>query len=96
MLSINDIRQATQKVGRKYGIKKAYLFGSYTKGYANDASDVDIMIEKGDLRGIGVSRFRLELIDELGGTDVDVVTENGLRKKFYDLIKNDRILMYGA
>ena len=96
MLSINDIRQATQKVGRKYGIKKAYLFGSYAKGCANDKSDVDILIDKGELKGLGVSRFRLDLIDELGGVDADVLTDNSLREKFYDIVKDYSILIYGS
>ena len=96
MLSIEIIKQATQRVGQKYGIKKAYLFGSYAKGCANEKSDVDILIDKGELKGLGVSRFRLDLIDELGGVDADVLTENSLREKFYDMINDDRILIYGA
>ena len=97
MLTIDEIRTAVTKVGKKYGIKSAYLFGSYARGEATEDSDVDIIIDRGKIDGlIELSGFRLDLIDELNGNDVDVVTMGGVRPKFFDLIKNDRVLLYGA
>ena len=97
MLTIEEIKRAVVKVGKKYGIKNAYLFGSYAKGEATENSDVDIIIDAGEIRGlIELSGFRLDLIDELGGTEVDVLTTGGIRPRFFNLIKNDRILLYGA
>ena len=97
MLTIDEIKAAVTKVGRKYGIKSAYLFGSYARGDATEQSDVDIIIDRGNINGlIELSGFRLDLIDELNGNEVDVVTLGGVRPKFLDLIKNDRILLYGV
>ena len=97
MLTIEEIKRAVTKVGKKYGIKNAYLFGSYARGEANENSDVDIIIDRGKIDGlIELSGFRLDLIDELNGNDVDVLTLGGVRPKFFDIIKNDRILLYGA
>lgn len=96
MLTIDRIKEVVAKIGKKYGIRNAYLFGSYAKGTANEKSDVDILIDKGDIRGMQLSGFRLDLIDELGGVDVDVVTEKSVRRKFLELIDKDRILIYGA
>ena len=97
MLTIDEIKTAVSKVGKKYGIKNAYLFGSYARGEANENSDVDIIIDRGKIDGlIELSGFRLDLIDELNGNDVDVITLGGIRPKFFELIKNDRILLYGA
>lgn len=97
MLTIDEIKKAVAKVGKKYGIKSAYLFGSYAKGTANENSDVDMLIDDGgNIRGlIELSGFRLDLMDELG-TDVDVLTANSVGEKFFNMIKDDRILMYGA
>ena len=97
MLTIPEIKAAVAKVGKKYGIKNAYLFGSYARGEANEGSDVDIVIDGGgNIRGlIALSGFRINLIDELG-KDVDVLTMDGVRPKFFDFIKNDRILLYGC
>ena len=96
MLTIQNIKEAVAKVGKKYGIKNAYLFGSYARGEANEDSDVDIIIDKGKITGlIELSGFRLELVDELG-TEVDVLTTGGVRPRFFEMIANDRILLYGA
>lgn len=98
MLTIDQIRTAVTKVGKKYGIKNAYLFGSYAKGTATEDSDIDVIIDDGgNIRGlIKLSGFRLDLIDELGGVDVDVLTMDGMKPKFFEMIKNDRMLVYGA
>lgn len=96
MLTIEQIRKAVTKVGKKYGIKSAYLFGSYAKGTATEGSDVDLIIDDGgSIRGyIAFNGFRFELMDELG-TDVDLLTPNSMGERFYNLIKNDRVLVYG-
>lgn len=97
MLTIEEIKAAVTKVGKKYGIKNAYLFGSYARGEATENSDVDIIIDRGKICGlIELSGFRLDLIDELGGNDVDVLTLGSVRPKFFNMIKNDRVLLYGA
>jgi predicted nucleotidyltransferase len=97
MLTIEEIKAAVTKVGKRYGIKSAYLFGSYARGEAVEDSDVDIIIDRGKIDGlIELSGFRLDLMRELNGNEVDVVTIGGVRPRFLDLIKNDRILLYGA
>lgn len=96
MLTIPQIKNAVTKVSKKYGVKNAYLFGSYAKETATEQSDVDILIDRGDIRGyLQLNGFRLELADELG-TDVDVVTTGGAPQRFLDSIKANRILLYGA
>ena len=97
MLNLDDIRRAVAKVGQKYKIKNAYLFGSYARGEAKESSDVDLIIDDGgNIKGyFALSGFRNELIKELG-TNVDVLTVDGVLPKFFDFIKNDRILLYGA
>lgn len=95
MLTIEEIRRAVAKVGKKYGIKNAYLFGSYAKGEATENSDVDLLIDLGKIDDyMTYEGMRLDLVDTLG-TEVDIVTTEAVRPRFFDLIKNDRIPMYG-
>ena len=96
MLTIDEIRKAVAKVGGKYNIKNAYLFGSYAKGTANEGSDVDILIDDGgNIKSlVELSGFRLDLMDELNGVEADVLTMDGMKERFYNFIKNDRILVY--
>ena len=46
MLSIDEIRKAVSPVCKKYDVERAYLFGSYSRGEADENSDIDIRIEK--------------------------------------------------
>ncbi|MBR1486583.1 MAG: nucleotidyltransferase domain-containing protein [Synergistaceae bacterium] len=96
MLTINEISNIVSKLGKKYGIKNAYLFGSYAKGLANEDSDIDIIIDRGELNTYD-SYYDLheELVNELG-TEVDLLATDGIKPRFFELIKNDRILLYGA
>jgi len=96
MLTIEQIKDTVSKLGEKYKIKNAYLFGSYAKGEANENSDVDLIIDRGEIKDyMTYEGFRLDLIDEFK-TDVDVLTTDGVKPRFFELIKDDRILLYGA
>ena len=96
MLTLDKIKAVVSKYGREYGIKSAYLFGSYAKGDAKEGSDVDLLIEKGDITTYKqFSGFLYAIEDELG-THVDLLTDKSIKPRFFELIKNDRILLYGA
>lgn len=45
MLTIEQIRQAAEKVACRYPIRKVFLFGSYAAGVADATSDVDMLVE---------------------------------------------------
>lgn len=96
MLTVAEIKRVVAKIGEKYGIKNAYLFGSYAKGEATEHSDVDLLMDLGEVTDYySYEDMRLTLAKELG-TDVDVISSSNIKPRFYDLIKNDRILLYGA
>lgn len=65
------IKKCLTPIFRKYGVKKAILFGSYGKGTATEQSDVDLLVDSG-LKGL---RF-VGLIEEariaLDGKDIDM------------------------
>jgi len=93
--TIAEIKNKISDTARKYGIQKAYLFGSYARGEAKYESDVDICIEKGKLRTLlELSGFCQDLEETLGNR-VDVVTTAGLSGDFREQIEKDMILIYG-
>ena len=98
MLTINEIKEAFAKIVKKYAIKNAYLFGSYANGNANEKSDVDVIIDDGgNIRSLfQLSGFRNDLMNELGDVEVDVITMDGVKPSFFEMIKNDRMLVYGV
>jgi len=96
ILSVDEIKKIAAPICRRYGIKRAYLFGSYARGQATEDSDVDMRIEKGDLHGLfALSGFRLDLVDALQ-REVDVVTQLPKIKGFTDNMNRDEVLLYEA
>lgn len=45
--SIDELKSLLLPVFQSYGIKKAVLFGSYSKGLATPRSDVDLLVDSG-------------------------------------------------
>ena len=81
------------KLGKEYGAKKISLFGSYARGEATAESDVDILLDKGAIRGMGVLDFQDALSDCLG-KHVDVVTTAGASERFLEQIARDEVVLY--
>lgn len=92
--TIEEIKSKVSDTARHYGIKRAYLFGSYARGEAGTESDIDICIEKGKIRTLfDLSGFCQDLKENLE-TEVDVVTTAGLSGSFKEQIEKDMVLIY--
>jgi len=66
------------------------IFGSYSRGDQNESSDVDILVEfngKIGLRFVDLA----EEIERLLGKHVDLVSKNGVKKKYFDSINSDLV-----
>ena len=95
MLTIPEIQAAVTKVGKKYGIKSAYLFGSYAKNTANEKSDVDLYVDSG-LRGLKFVGFVESIKESLNNKDIDVIDKEYVtpHSAIVNEIKNTGILLY--
>ena len=83
--SIDELRQIIAPIAREHGVESVSLFGSYSKGTASTSSDVDLKIEKGQLRSLfQLSGFRLAVEDALKASD----------RVFLDTISRDEVLLY--
>ncbi len=80
--TIEEITRLVLPVAEKHGLKAVYLFGSYARGTATDASDVDLMI---DTTGTGIKRL-LQIaavycdLEEALGKPVDLITVSSLEQ----------------
>ena len=100
--TLDEIAERIAPVAKKYNIPKVYIFGSYARGEANPDSDVDLMIEVGNLRGLEVIGVLEEFKNALN-KPVDLITTRSLTqeraqkysKVFIDNLENDRRLIYG-
>lgn len=92
-LALGRIKRAVSDVAKRYGVERVWLFGSYARGEAKPESDVDILIDKGSMRGLALGGFLDELEHELQ-TPVDVVTLDSLDEDFCQNIQQDQVLLY--
>ena len=90
---IDEIKKITVPIAEKYGVKKLALFGSYARGEQKNTSDIDFLIEKGEIKDLfKFCGFINNLEDDLG-VHVDVLTYDSLKDSFIaDVVKNEVIL----
>lgn len=94
--SIPEIREKLHPIFRSYAISKAYVFGSYSRGEANEKSDVDIIVEPDEgFRPQRVCGILEEAIDVLG-KEVDVYSIKEFRpdSEILPEIMKDRVMVY--
>jgi predicted nucleotidyltransferase len=77
-----------QHLFSEYPIKSLAIFGSYARKEQKEESDLDLLVEFNDRIGL---RF-IDLADELEkliGFKVDLVSRNGIKDKYYQIIQSD-------
>jgi predicted nucleotidyltransferase len=76
-------------------VLKAYLFGSYARGLANDESDIDILVDLDYSQRIGLQFIQMKLdLEKLLNSKVDLVSSNGMSKYIKPLVDVEKRLIY--
>ena len=96
--SIEEIRRIVVPIAIKYDVNRVFLFGSYVRGEANSASDIDFVIDKGRLRGLQLAGMLGDLQENLN-KDVDLLTISGINgngggNDFKQRIEKDMVIIY--
>jgi hypothetical protein len=73
-------REEILRIAAKHGARNVRVFGSVVRGEADEASDIDLLVEFEAGRSLlDQTKLMLDLEELLGGR-VDVVTEGGLSR----------------
>jgi len=92
--NLQELRQKTEPIFRRYEITKAGVFGSFARGETRRNSDIDLLVKYGKV----YSLFKLmDLKDELEkklGKEVDLVDEECVKKLVKPYIKKDLVVFY--
>ena len=94
-LSATD-KQKIQNFFARKPVKKAYLFGSYSRQAAlEETSDIDILVEMDYSKHIGLGFIQMILdLEKMLNAKVDLVTTDGLSKYIKPFVEKDKILIY--
>lgn len=93
-LSIADIK-LIQRVFSNRPVKRAFLFGSYTRGEADLDSDVDILVELDYSEHVGLGFVKMKnQLEEVLHKKVDLVSENSVSPRLRHFINQDKQLIY--
>lgn len=92
--TLEEISEKARPVFKKYGVKRARIFGSYARGEARADSDVDFLVvhrERASLYDlIGLRQDLTEILDR----SVDIVSEGNVIPYFHDSIYRDLQPLY--
>lgn len=92
--SIETIKKIITPIAIEHGVESVSLFGSYSKGTASAHSDIDLKIEKGNLRSLfQICGFRLAIEDALK-LPVDLITSDSSDANFLQMIEKEEVLLY--
>ena len=92
--SPDEIAAIIAPIADKYGTGRIYLFGSYGRGTADKDSDIDLLVEPGNIKGYLVfTQMNIELEEALGKS-VDMVSA-GCDDRFLSRINKDLVCIYG-
>ena len=94
--TINEIKRIAVPVARQYGVKKMALFGSYARGEQKGSSDIDFLIEKGNVQDLLTFCGFIHALEDDFGVHVDVVTYDALKDSLIaDAVKDEVVLYEG-
>lgn len=88
---VRSKRDEILRLATKYGARNVRVFGSLARGEADEASDLDLLVELDpgrSLLDLGGLQFELET---LLGCRVDVVTERGLKLRIRNRVLREAV-----
>lgn len=96
--TIDELKHIVTPIARSHRLGRVYLFGSYARGDATAASDIDLCIDASALHGLfALGGLYADLEDALQ-KDLDLLTENSLarnkNKAFVENLRKDQVLLY--
>lgn len=89
-----DIQNKINVIGKKYNLKKVFLFGSFANNTANENSDIDLHIYLKKPIGLITHSNMLQDCKSLFNKNIDIIIDNGEEDSFINNIKQYEQLIY--
>jgi len=88
---LKEKRQQVLQTAAHYGAYDVRVFGSVARGEAGETSDIDLLVKLEPGRSLMDLGGLLYDLQNLLGTEVDVVTEKGLRPRIREQVLRQAI-----
>ena len=92
--TLEEIKAIAAPIAKQHGVAALYLFGSYARGDADGASDLDFRIEKGRVRNLFQLGSMLNDLEDGFQKNADLLTTQMLSSDFLNSIRNEEVLLY--
>ena len=91
MEAIKEIKDAMIPVLKKYGVRRASLFGSIVRGEMGKNSDIDVLVEfEGRKSLLDLAGLKIELEEKLK-REVDVLTYKSIHPLLRERILKEKV-----
>ena len=91
--AIDELRALISPIAAQY-VGRIFLFGSYARGQATENSDVDLRIDKGNVKGLFTLGALYSDLEERLGKKLDLLTTGSLDQQFLSHIAQEEVLLY--
>lgn len=93
MTNLDGLEERILSILKRHNIKRASLFGSYTRGETKEDSDIDILVELDDDASLfDFIGLKLEIEDAIGKR-VDLVEFSTIKPAFRDRILKEQVVL---
>jgi predicted nucleotidyltransferase len=89
LLSVNRIK--ILETAARYGASHVRVFGSVSRGTADEVSDIDFLVNLAPDRSLLDLGGLLYELSQMLGVEVDVVTEDGLRSRIRESVMAEAV-----
>ena len=92
--TIEEIKRIAIPIVEEYGVVRLSIFGSYARDEANDDSDLDFLIDKGELRGLIQYCSLVQKLEDAFNCHVDLITMGVSDRDFLKRIQSEELVIY--
>lgn len=93
-MGILELQKQLSPIFQTYGVKRASVFGSVSRGEDKPESDVDLLVKLGKPMGMFLYMDLIDKMEAKLGKKVDLVTEDNLNKFLKPFITRDLKIIY--
>ena len=93
--TIEEIKEKSVPIAVRYGVDALSLFGSYARGDADENSDLDFLVPKGNMKGLLSYCGMTADLEDVFCCHVDLVVKDAIRdENFLEEINRDEVMLY--